>query len=214
MVGADWVTISALATAAGTLVLALATFAAVRSSNRAARVAEEALLAGQRPLLTPSRLDDPPLKVGFADEKWLYAPGAGGAAETTDEAVYFAISVRNVGSGIAVLHGWRFFPEWVSSATRDDHAPVEEFTRLTRDIYIAAGDVGFWQGAFRDASSPEFAAAKEAVESRQRFSVEILYGDYLGGQRVISRFALSPRNDGGWLAAVGRHWNLDRASPR
>jgi hypothetical protein len=31
---ADWATISSLATAAGTLVLAVATFASVRSSNR------------------------------------------------------------------------------------------------------------------------------------------------------------------------------------
>jgi len=214
MVGADWVTISALATAAGTLVLALATFAAVRSSNRAARVAEEALLAGQRPLLTASRLDDSPLKVGFADDKWLYAAGAGGAADATEEAVYLAISLRNVGSGIAVLHGWRFYPEWVSSETRADHAPLDEFTRLTRDIYIAPGEIGFWQGAFRDPSSAGFAAAREAVEKKERFSVEILYGDYLGGQRVISRFALTPRDDGGWLATVGRHWNIDRASPR
>ena len=61
----DWVTISALATAAGTLVLALATFASVRSANRAARVAERSLLAGLRPLLVPSRLDDPPQKIGF-----------------------------------------------------------------------------------------------------------------------------------------------------
>ena len=33
---ADWATISSLATAGGTLVLAVATFAAVRSSNRSA----------------------------------------------------------------------------------------------------------------------------------------------------------------------------------
>jgi len=39
----DWVTISSLATAGGTLVLALATFASVRSANRSARVAEMAL---------------------------------------------------------------------------------------------------------------------------------------------------------------------------
>jgi hypothetical protein len=32
---ADWTTISSLATAGGTLVLALATFASVRSANRA-----------------------------------------------------------------------------------------------------------------------------------------------------------------------------------
>jgi hypothetical protein len=62
---ADWVTISSLATAAGTLVLATATFASVRSANRAARVAEESLLAATRPLLMPSRMEDSPIKVGF-----------------------------------------------------------------------------------------------------------------------------------------------------
>jgi hypothetical protein len=42
---ADWVTISSLATAGGTLVLAVATFSSVRSANRSARVAERSLLA-------------------------------------------------------------------------------------------------------------------------------------------------------------------------
>jgi hypothetical protein len=208
---ADWATISSLATAGGTLVLATATFAAVRSSNRAARAAEESLLLGLRPLLVPSRLDDPPQKVGYADGKWVHAPGSGGAAEATDETVYLAISIRNVGRGIAVLHGWRFYPEWIRS---DDHAPLDEFTRLTRDLYIPAGDIGFWQGTFRDPSSPGFADAKKAIDGRERLMIEILYGDYAGGQRAVSRFGLSPREDGGWLAAVARHWNIDRAAPR
>ena len=208
---ADWATISSLATAGGTLVLAAATFAAVRSSNRAARAAEESLLLGLRPLLVHSRFDDPAQKIGYADGKWVQAPGAGGVAEASDDAVYLAISLRNVGSGIAVLHGWRFYPEWVRS---DEHAPLEEFTRLTRDLYIAAGDVGFWQGTFRDPSSSQFAAAKAAVDARQQLVVEILYGDYQGGQRVVSRFGLTPRDDGSWLAAVARHWNIDRAAPR
>src|SRR4029077_14845890 len=52
---ADWVTISALASAGGTLVLAGVTVASVRSANRAARVAEMSLLAEQRPLLVASR---------------------------------------------------------------------------------------------------------------------------------------------------------------
>ena len=43
---ADWVTISSLATAGGTLVLAMATFASVRSANQSARVAERSLLVG------------------------------------------------------------------------------------------------------------------------------------------------------------------------
>ena len=56
---ADWVTISSPATAGGTLVLAVATFSAVRSANRAARVAERTLMAGLRPCSVPSRDDDP-----------------------------------------------------------------------------------------------------------------------------------------------------------
>jgi hypothetical protein len=211
---ADWATISALATAGGTLVLAGATFAAVRSSNRAARVAEESLLAGLRPLLVNSRPDDPPQKIGFADGKWVQASGSGGAADVTEQAVYLAISLRNVGSGIAVLHGWRFYPGFVLTSEQPEHTPLEEFTRLTRDLYIPAGDIGFWQGTFRDPSSAEFAQAKTTIEAREPFTVEILYGDYHGGQRVVSRFSATPRGDGGWIVGVGRHWNIDRESPR
>ena len=35
-----------------------------------------------------------------------------------------------------------------------------------------------------------------------------------GGQRIVTRFALIPREDGGWIAAAGRHWNIDRPNPR
>jgi hypothetical protein len=76
-------------------------------------------------------------------------------------------------------------------------------------------DTGFWQGSFRDSASPEFNEAKRAIEARQPMSVDILYGDFEGGQRVITRFGLLPREDGdGWLAVVVRHWNVDRADPR
>jgi hypothetical protein len=209
---ADWATISALATGGGTLVLAAATFASVRSANRAARVAERSLLAGLRPVLMPSRLDDPPQKIGFADEKWVVAEGSGGVAEVGDRAIYFAIALRNAGSGIAVLHGWHLYTERIGG--RQPHAPLEEFQRLTRDIYVAAGDVGFWQGALRDPAAPEFAEARAAIEARQPLSVELLYGDHEGGQRTVSRFALLPRDDGRWIAAVARHWNIDREDPR
>ena len=65
---ADWQTISSLATAGGTLVLAAATFSAVRSSNRSARLAERALLTGMRPLLVPSLGDAPDQKVLWRDQ--------------------------------------------------------------------------------------------------------------------------------------------------
>jgi hypothetical protein len=210
---ADWATISALATAGGTLVLAGATFASVRSANRAARAAEQSLLAGLRPLLIASRLEDPPQKVTFMEGTGVSVPGGSGVAEVRDGVVYLVISLRNAGSGVAVLHSWHLWPE--RRLGRDDPLPPENFTRLTRDLYIPVRDTGFWQGTFRDPASPEFIAAKNAIEARQPMSVDILYGDFEGGQRVISRFGLLPREDGdGWLTSVVRHWNVDRADPR
>ena len=215
---ADWVTISALASAGGTLVLAGVTVASVRSANRAARVAEQSLLAGQRPLLVPSRMEDAAVKVNFQDNVWFSVPGGQGAASATDAAVYFVIAVRNVGTGIAVLHGWRLDPELqlVPGAHRTA-PPLEEFTTLTRDLFVAPGDVGFWQGSLRDPASDGFRNARRAVEAPQLIGVDILYGDFEGGQRVISRFMLTPRevdDSVRWYASVGRHWNVDRPDPR
>jgi len=212
---ADWVTISSLATAGGTLVLASATFASVRSANRAARVAEESLLAGIRPLLMPSRPEDPPLKVGFADNHFVRTPGGGGTAEVTDDAIYLTMSVRNAGYGIAVLHGWRIEPSREpSELAQAARPPLDSFRRLTRDLYVAAGDVGFWQGAFRDLAEPEYADVSARVTARERVFIDLLYGDHQGGQRIISRFSLLPREDGAWFVTVVRHWNVDRPDPR
>jgi hypothetical protein len=44
--------------------------------------------------------------------------------------------------------------------------------------------------------------------------LEILYSDHEGGQRTISRFGLTPREDDSWIASIACHWNLDRPSPR
>src|SRR4051812_4362632 len=98
---ADWSTIASLATAGGTLVLAVATFTSVRSANRAARIAEQSLLTRMRPLLVSSRLEDPPEKVGFMDDHWVKVPGGAGTAEVVDGAIYLTMALRNVGSGIA-----------------------------------------------------------------------------------------------------------------
>jgi hypothetical protein len=208
---ADWVTISALATAGGTMALAAATFASVRSANRAARAAEQSMLEGLRPLLLASRPQDPTQEVNFVDGKMLHVGGGEAAVEVTDEAVYLAMGLRNAGSGIAVLHGW-----WLSPGLRrgpDDHAPLDDFQRLIRDLYIAPGDLGFWQGTFRDPRAAGYAQVREAIETDEPVTVELLYGDHAGGQRAVARFALVPDN-GRRIAAAGRHWNIDRPDPR
>ncbi len=207
----DWETASSLATAGGTLVLALATFSAVRSANKAARVAEQALLVGTRPLLVASRLNDVQQKIFYGDGKHELLEGGRGTAELDNGIVYLAISVRNAGRGIAVLHGWQFLPGRQGARDRPDPAA---FHPQQRDLYVAPNDIGFWQAAFRDQADPCYDAAVAAVSSGEVLTIDVLYGDHEGGQRAITRFTLQRGGSGVWIASVIRHWNLDRPDPR
>ena len=98
---AYWPTIASLATAGGTLVLAAATFASVRSANRAARVAELSLMAGLRPLLLSSRAEDPSQKIMWSDRHFAHVPGGRATVEVDGDVIYLAASVRNAGAGAA-----------------------------------------------------------------------------------------------------------------
>jgi hypothetical protein len=210
---ADWATISSLATAGGTLVLAVATFSAVRSSNRSARIAEVALMNQMRPVLGPSRLEDAVEKVPFQGTKWFRIAGGHGVVEYEDGILYLVMGVRNVGTGLGVLRGWRARPGLLALADQP-HAPLETFHEQGRDIYIAAGDRGYWHGAIRDANDPDLPGLLETLEQGESVTVELLYGDLEGGQRVVSRFGLLPVGESGWLVVVSKHWNLDRVDPR
>ena len=213
----DWATIASLATAGGTLVLAVATFASVRQGNRAtriseyaARVAEQSLLAGRRPLLMNSRLQDPKQRVEFKGGEHFDVLGGRAAIRATDSVVYVAISIRNVGTGVAVLHGWYLC---VGIQYERVHPPLEEFTTQNLDIYVAPGETAYWEGACRDPDADDFKAVTAAVDTGGTLVVHLLYGDYEGGQRVISQFNLVHQDDS-WIASVVRHFNVDRPDPR
>ena len=90
----------------------------------------------------------------------------------------------------------------------------EEFRRQQRELYIASGSAGFWQGAIRDPADPSYEALISAEREGTRLILDLLYGDHEGGQRTITRFAMQPRSDEGYLVVVARHWNIDRADPR
>jgi hypothetical protein len=160
----------------------------------------------------PSRVDDPPQKVGFSDDKWFLVPGGGAAVEDAGDVIYLAIAVRNVGTGIAVLHGWYLLAERLSGTY--SHAPLDEFRRSTRDLYIAPGEVGFWQGVFRDPADPGFATARAAIAEDGRLGIEVLYGDPELGQRSVTLFSVTRRDESRWIATVARQWSVDRPDPR
>jgi hypothetical protein len=213
----NWSTWASLATAVGTLVLAAATFASIRSANRSARVsefaartAERALMANQRPLLVNSRFQDPPQKIEFYLGAKQVVDGGGADLDVQQDVIYMSASLRNVGSGLAVLHGW-----YVTHGRQAErvHPPLEDFTSHVRDIYIAPGDIGFWLAVLRDPGAEHFAVMSEAINNREDLGLYLLYGDFDGGQRVITQFTMRFGGEK-WRISAGRHFNVDRPDPR
>ena len=218
-------TIASLTTAAGTLVLAVATFSATRSANRASRIAERSLLASLRPVLVHAQFSDPRQKIGFADDHWVHVAGSSAAFDVTETAIYLAFGLRNVGTGMAILQSWYPFPERILSG--QIHQPVEEFRSQTRALYVPSGGLGFWQGALRDPTEQIFTAFKAAAAARQPVTIDLLYSDMNGGQRTVTRLAILPAPGGPsgpedpsgpgdsystkprWIASIGTHWLID-----
>jgi hypothetical protein len=195
-----------------TLVLAAATFSAVRSANRSAKIAERAFQIGLRPILAASREGDPPQRLMFGDRHWVNLEGGRAAVEVVDGVVYLAMLVRNVGSGMAMIEAWRPNPGQPTSA--DGLGGVDGFRAQIRALWIAPGDVAFWQGALRNPEEEAFDRIRDAV-SEGALSVDLLYRDHEGGQRAISRFAFIRRDtdansqESGWWSLLARHNALD-----
>ncbi|HEY0808188.1 MAG TPA: hypothetical protein VGD84_24185 [Pseudonocardiaceae bacterium] len=221
----DWTAISNAATGGGTLVLALATFASVRSSNRSARIAEHALMVGTRPVLVPSRFEDRSEKIFWADGHFQRLRGGRVSAKIENDYVYLAMTLRNVGNGIGVLRGWRL-EKYVPGILPAEEVPLEEFRDHSRDMYVPAGDMSFWQAAIRDSNEDHYEIARVAIEAHEPFIVHVLYTDHEGRQRTVSRFAALPLQGGEWksdnaeqhedgpqwLSSVSRHWFLDNGN--
>jgi hypothetical protein len=222
----DITTIAELGTAAGTLFLGVATFGATRSANRSARISERALLLGLRPVLTPARPEDPDQDVIFGDARTFRARSGYAVVEAIDEVVYLSIPLRNVGAGLAVLQRYDVLTRnpieesgyrrahGMHDRTERRYGPLEEFREQQRDLYIAAGDTGYWQAAFRDHDDALRRALIATIGEPQAFSVDLLYGDHEGGQHAISRFNLVPEGDGSWFCTVVFHWTLEGTDPR
>ena len=179
------------------------------TSRRA--ITERALLASIRPVLLTPRFDDPNQVVRFLEGHKTKVDARHAHVEADDTTIWLAFAVRNAGPGIAVLDRWSYRDVELGGGPEPD---IDGFRRITRDLYIPAGDVGFWQGAFRDPNEPGFAHLHDLIDQRRDFLVDLLYGDYEGGQRTVSRFSVTALDDDRWFAQVVRHWNIDRDDPR
>jgi hypothetical protein len=213
-----WVTLADIGTAVGTLVLAGATFVSVQASARSTRIAERALLAGQRPVLAPAGPDDPADSVQFADGR-VFPLGNGQAlVEQNVGVIYLAIPLCNVGAGLALLRGYHLQGEPASHVAQDPRGPARHlrgdpppparaFSRQQRDLLISTRRAGFWQAALREPTTQLYEEVAQAIETLGRLTVDVLYGDHEGGQPSITRFVLMPEARS-WRCDVTRHWSL------
>jgi hypothetical protein len=183
-------------------------------------------MIGLRPVLIPNREDDLLERIRFGDGQIVEVPGHGGAAEVHNENIFMALGLRNGGSGLAVIHGWRARMRWDSltpGSGRPTEAPdVDEFRQQQLDLYIPAGESGYWQGAIRDPAAPGYDEVRKALQDGGAIQVDLLYGDHEGGQRTIARFVIAPWPteddrppiDNPMRAIVVRYWTVDGHDPR
>lgn len=129
-------------------------------------------MANQRPVLVNSRFQDPQQKVEFLEGNIQVVDGGSAAFDIGQDAICMSASLRNVGTGLAVLHAWLVD---VGRQTERIHPPVSDYTEQIRDIYIAPGDVGFWLGALRDPQAGIFHAMSEAIKNHEMLTLYLLY---------------------------------------
>ena len=85
-----------------------------------------------RPLLSGSRLTDPDVKIGWVDDHRSLVGGGRASIEITEDVAYLAMSLPNVGSGVAVLQEWDLV-----IGQRIEEAPfgqTDGFRRQLRDL--------------------------------------------------------------------------------
>ena len=164
-----------------------------------------------RPLVVHSLADDPVHKVLWSDGHTARVSGGRAVAELDRGVIYLAAGIRNVGAGIALLHGW--YPMAQLALSDVPHPEPDEFRRLTIDLFVPPGGSGYWEGAVREPDDPVRTGLTRVLAEREPFTIDILYGDQDGGQRTVSRFHVLPGGDG-WYCLASRHWNIDRPGPR
>ena len=167
----------------------------------------------------------------FGDQQILHLRGHGGAIAVGRDARLpraHGAAQRRLGSGrdprLAGQAATRLDTS-ASGRAADERRRWTQFRRQQIDLYVPAGDTGYWLGALRDPAEPIYDIVRRAATRTRRIQVDLLYGDHEGGQRTIVRFVHAPwpggraRADGrssedGKRVTALRYWNVDRDDPR
>jgi hypothetical protein len=209
---ADAATIASLATAGGTLVLAFATFASTRSSNRSARIAERALDLNLRPVLIPAHEWDKAERVTFGDREIVQLRGGFASVEVRGENLYFAAQLRNVGGGLGVLTAW-----WMIADPEPSLDPIPDlslFNAQQRHLYVGTRRRRLLAGRDREPTP----TAAIAVRCAPRSAPGSVSGCSCATRTRTAGTTRSPGSrscpttTANGSSASARHWALDSCS--
>lgn len=117
--------------------------------------------------------------------------------------VYLAVSIRNVGSGVAVLHGWHV---QAGLQTQRSHPPLEEFTTQNLDIYVAPDGNGLWLSALRDPAPGLITAPQCWLFSARWLRLSDMTENNAAREVCIWTYWVRPEAEEGFKALLARHW--------
>ena len=207
------------------MVLAVATFASVRSANRAGRSAERALQVGLRPVLFASRPHETVQKIRWGDGHWAALPPAAPCWRRRRRHLHGDVAAeRGLGHRRpARVEGWTpsnaqsdtprsrrcaperpdVHPEVAHSASRPVICTPRRATSASGRPRSARGTTrtGARSWRCRDGSGPAGRPALRRPRGRPADDQPLPRRPY-------------PGKDEEWFHAVVQHWSLDREPPR
>jgi hypothetical protein len=160
--------------------------------------------------------------VQFADGQTFPVGGRHALVHKETGVIYLAIPLCNVGTGLAVLRGYRLQGETASDVTQDprgvaQHRRGDLAPPAAVLLAAAAGPADqrkpgrFLAGALRDPATPLYKEIALAVDTGGRMTVDVMYGDHAGGQPSVTRFVMLPEA-GSWRCDATRYWSLQTSS--
>ena len=124
--------------------------------------------------------------------------------------LYWDSNSTTAGAGTTPSGTWGVSTFWSTDSTGNS-ATANTTTTVLDTLTFSAGTDGIGSPTVTVSGTQN---AQTLSIEEGTFTVEVLYGDYEGGQRVISRYGIRREPDGAWHTSTGLHHQLDRVDPR
>jgi hypothetical protein len=191
-----------------TAALALATLLVAVPAAWSALISAQETKRDLLPVIIPAKAHGIKWIVRFTPHKHVVLENFDSYTDEDDQYVYFAVALRNIGAGIAVVLGTDASPKADLDDLVPKHvAPLSGMRRMARNMYLAKSDAAYLVFWTTSASSGIYKVIYDAVPKRQDIVLDLIYSDQDGRQMTVSRFELSWAMDvNRYVAKIVKHW--------